>query len=440
MKTRPHEIVGSISKDPFAGFVFNDCVWSVLKSKSEAGTMGQREPEDVKTGPEVCAGEWNADLDGMQGSIHDAAARETRTRLHVQVRSANVSGKLRILLDFDLFCGLQVAAKLAFHCDVGRFYVRVHVGARADNELAAGLNLAPEASVDFEVAFELQPSPELDVVTENCIDLLHTLWNGLGPSGSRKMHEEPAGFAVNSSVMEVREQTLAPLWKVKPSRREGFHKTYYTETAEGDQILIDFNHARQMVRIQVTVEAEGGRQYACIIKSGTILQERDITVGRPMDITTRIAPLRHFIASIPDDMLRKTIGGNYGIPITGPMPGMRRARLVRQRRVPRLQRFLRKKRARESQPASLFHRILRRIPAEGFQIACVGGLALAYLHNLMSIAQFACLVGFFGLWSGAYDWLVRAKNPFLPRIVGMLGISGYSIWLETQYKIWGIFL
>lgn len=240
--------------------------------------------------------------------------------------------------------------------------------------------------------------------------------------------------------MELREQSLAPLWKVKPSRREGYHKTYYTETAEGDSILIDFNNVRQMVRIQVTIESEGGRQYACVIKSGTILQERDLTVGRPMDITSRIAPLRFFIGSIPDDMLRSAIRGSYGIPLNGPSPGMRRARIVHTRKVPRMQLLLRRKRARERRPGTMWQKVFRRIPAEGFQIACVGTFALGYLHNLLGMAQFACLVGFFGLWSGAYDWLVRDKSPFLPRICCMLGISGYAIWLETQYKIWGIFL
>ncbi|MCE9599335.1 MAG: hypothetical protein K8S54_15330 [Spirochaetia bacterium] len=239
----------------------------------------------------------------------------------------------------------------------------------------------------------------------------------------------------------MNESLQLPLWKVKPSERDGFHKTYYTVTPDEDQIIIDSNHARQMVRIQLTIAREGGRQYACVIKSGTILQERDITVGRPMELTARMFPFRQLIGAIPDSMLRRTIGGNYGIPTTAPAStGTGRVRLVRIPRVNRFQRFLRKKRAAENRPGAWYQHLFRRLPAEAFQVGCVCALALGYFHQLLSTAQFACLVGFFGLWSGAYDWLVRQKNPFIPRVAGMLGVSAYAVWLQVQYRIWGIFL
>lgn len=238
--------------------------------------------------------------------------------------------------------------------------------------------------------------------------------------------------------MHLREQQLQPLWKVKTSPREGFHRTYFTTTPDGDEITIDFNNTRAMVRIQVTVAAEGGRQYFCVIKSGTILQERDLTVGRPLDISSRIFPFRFLIASIPDDMLRRAIAGNYGIPVS--VPRAKRARLVFRKKPSRVRRLLALKRQQERRPGTRFQRFLRRLPAEVFQTGCVTALAWSQMSGWLSLAQFACLVGFFGLWSGAYDWIVRQKNPFLPRVALMIGISAYSIWLQVQYRIWGIFL
>lgn len=238
--------------------------------------------------------------------------------------------------------------------------------------------------------------------------------------------------------MEMREQELLPQWRVKTSAREGFHRTYFTTTPDGDEILIDFNNTRAMARIQLTVAREGGRQYFCVIKSGTILQERDMTVGRPLDISSRIFPFRFLIGSIPDDMLRKAIAGNYGIPVS--VPRSKRARLIIRKKPSRVKRLLALKRQRERRPGTRLERFLRRLPAEAFQTGCVTALALSQLHGWLSLAQFACLVGFFGLWSGAYDWVVRQKNPFLPRVAAMLAVSGYSVWLQVQYRIWGMFL
>ena len=236
----------------------------------------------------------------------------------------------------------------------------------------------------------------------------------------------------------MREKDLLPLWKVKASAREGFYRTYYTTTPDGDEIVIDFNNTRAMTRIQLTVASEGGRQYFCVIKSGTILQERDMTVGRPLDISSRIFPFRFLIGSIPDDMLRKAIAGNYGIPLT--VPKAKRARLVVRKKPSRIRRLLALKRQRERQPLTPFQRFLRRLPAEAFQTGCVTALAMSQLHGWLTLAQFACLVGFFGLWSGAYDWVVRQTSPFLPRVAAMLAISAYSVWTQIQYSLWGIFL
>lgn len=107
----------------------------------------------------------------------------------MQVWSANVTGYLRVSFDLKAFRSLEIAAKLSFYCDVTCFYVCFYLRARSHYELASGLNFAAKRAVDLQVAFELQPSSELDIISENCVDILHTLWNGRGPPGSRKMHE-----------------------------------------------------------------------------------------------------------------------------------------------------------------------------------------------------------------------------------------------------------
>lgn len=239
---------------------------------------------------------------------------------------------------------------------------------------------------------------------------------------------------------------LRYLWNVKPSDEEGYARCYFTETDEGDRIEVDFNFGREMARITLKLASEYGRQYVAVIKSGTILQERDVTSRQPLDLTSRIAPFAGLFAYLPDEPLLRALGGSYGLP-TEP------TEIPRQRRhVPDIvpfedlnlwdwiRRHLRKKRERESRPAAFWERWLRRLPDEGFDLGLGLALWYAYSQGLLNLSEFAAATGFLAVFAGAVDWVWRMRDPFLPKVAILLAVSAAAVYYQVQYRIWGIFL
>lgn len=238
---------------------------------------------------------------------------------------------------------------------------------------------------------------------------------------------------------------LLYLWKVQHSKREGYYRTYSMETPEGDSLEVDYNHARSMVHITLTLEAEHGRQYIAVIKSGTILRERDFTSARPVDLTRRMQPFAPFFSFLRDEGLLRSIGGTYGID-TAPaaLDGPRRFPRLHSFEVPglweRLVRYLERKRNQEQQWRPWHERALRRAPAELADLA-VGGLLLGlFAGGWLGIVELAGYCGFWGILSGALDWLVRGRSPFLPKVAGLMAVSFVAVYVQIQYRVWSIFL
>ena len=242
------------------------------------------------------------------------------------------------------------------------------------------------------------------------------------------------------------DRNLRHLWNVRPSEEEGYARCYFTETDDGDQLEVDFNFAREMVKITLTLDAEYGRQYVALVKSGTILQERDITSRHSVDLTSRLAPFAGLFAHLPDEPLLRSLGGNYGLP-TEP------TEVPRQRRhipdiVPldtfnlfeQIRRYLRKKRELESRPAPFYVKWLRRLPDEIFDLGLGAAFFYAFTLGYMNIAEFAAAVGFLGVFAGAIDWCWRQRDPFLPKVSILLAASAAAVYYQVQYRMWAIFL
>ncbi len=246
-------------------------------------------------------------------------------------------------------------------------------------------------------------------------------------------------------MIEIQENSLKHLWKMRPSEISGYARQYYSTTLDGDEITIDFNFPRQMARIMLTIAAEHGRQYIAVIKSGTILKETDVSARCPMDLTSRISRFRQFFLFIPDDTVLSVIGGNYGIPAR-PLPVRYRRKIIYFPSAPKLELgkklriLLQRRRKRELEERSFFEKAVHRLKSEAFDFSLGGVLALSYFQHLISIAEFAGLIGFLGIASGAVDWLWRHRSPFLPRILVMLGASAWAVHHQVQYRMWSLFL
>ncbi len=244
---------------------------------------------------------------------------------------------------------------------------------------------------------------------------------------------------------------LRRFWRVRLSEREGYHRNYYSVTPEGDELEIDFNYPRQMARITVRPASENFREYFAVIKSGTILQERDVTARRPVDLTSRLWHSRKYFQYLPDETIIKVIGRNYDLPgstifggdpfyssIRYPFTIDRRSLLERFRDW--IRRHLESRRLAEQKSRKWWRRILRRLPDELLDMS-FGGLVVAiYMNQWIDLTMLAGLAGALGIITGGLDWVWRQRNPFLPKVILMLATSGVAVYYQVQNRIWGIFL
>lgn len=242
------------------------------------------------------------------------------------------------------------------------------------------------------------------------------------------------------------ESKLRNMWQVRSSDQEGFTRTYFTSTPAGDELEVDFHFARKMVQIRITLAEEHGRQYTAVIKSGTIIRERDITSRRALDLTSRMYPLREIFGYLPEEMVLRVIDGSYGIPNRPYLDAGERAH-----RLPiplfsgqlslrdRLKKYLDQKREVEGKLSAL-QRFVRRIPAEISDLALGSLLLWGFFQDYLTLIEFAGFCGFLGIFLGAVDWLWRQRSPFLPKVILLLTGSLLAVYYQIQYRIWGVFL
>jgi hypothetical protein len=242
---------------------------------------------------------------------------------------------------------------------------------------------------------------------------------------------------------------LQQLWKCKTSAQEGFARTYYTETIQGDHLEVDFNYGRRMARVSLRVAAENGREYVALFKSGTILQEREVAGKRSLDLTSRMAPLSAYFQCLGDESLLESIGGHYGLPTSPALPsrgaGPRREYLPITTRfsVTRwIRDYFRRKR---DQAARLryrpwYERAFQRAPSELTDLSLGLCLYYGYMQSALNLTELAGYLGALGLFSGALDWVWRQRDPFLPKVAGLLASSAAAVYVQVQHRMWGIFL
>lgn len=239
---------------------------------------------------------------------------------------------------------------------------------------------------------------------------------------------------------------LRRLWRASPSKLEGYTRNYQTTTEQGDVIDVDFHYARSMVRIQLQVARENGKQYVAVIKNGIILQERDFSGNRSVDLTSRIGGLKNQFQFLPDNNVLSALDGLYGLPEKNSIPlGFERKPINWDLFKPRrlrdiLSDYLKKKKEKERAIRSPLRRFLRRLPSDVLDLSSVVALFYLFSKHYLSAGEFAFLSGFTGLFTGAVDWFWRQRDPMILKITILLGVAAWAVWYEVQMRIWGVFI
>ncbi|MBX7057179.1 MAG: hypothetical protein K1X75_03870 [Leptospirales bacterium] len=241
-------------------------------------------------------------------------------------------------------------------------------------------------------------------------------------------------------------RSLAALWRASPSEQEGYQRCYQTETADGDRLQVDFNFSRRMARIELSLQAERNRTYIAVVKSGVVLQERELSARRSLDLTSRLLPMARYFEHLPDAMLLQSLGGAYGLPATLSAASLsaRRwnERYPLQRRF-RLWRWMRERIERRRQvwlQLTPWQRLLRRFPEELLDLSAAAACGIGYMSGYLSLTELAGAWGALALFSGGVDWTLRQRDPFLPKVLALLMASAWAVYLQVQYRMWAIFL
>ena len=235
-------------------------------------------------------------------------------------------------------------------------------------------------------------------------------------------------------------------WLQTPSKLHGYYTNYHSITKEGDIINVDFNSHKRLVHISVCFKNEPDKEYVSILKSGVILQEREVSRSRVVQLDSRFMPLSHYLNQIPNPDLLYSIGGNYGLIYRKdqkqPFYYHTYTDLKKFNLKEWIQGFLKKRiklKQKKALERTFIKKIFYRTYKEGLDIG-FGVLCLSFMRNHFNFSELAFFSGFYGLTCGALDWFWRGENPFLLKVALFISVSFILIYFQVQYRMWAIFL
>jgi hypothetical protein len=236
------------------------------------------------------------------------------------------------------------------------------------------------------------------------------------------------------------------VWRVRPCRREGYNKTYVGEFPDGSKIELDYNFARELVRIEYHPEGDSERIFIALIKKGVLLQERDFSTNRPCDLYRRIQPLAKYFQYFPDNHVLRSLDGIYGLPLQSILPEVTQVRdffrwkNIRHRSVRDVLRsYLKAKRIEERKARPFHRRLIRRLPADLFDLG-MGMIPVSlFFRRELSPETLAFILGTLGFVTGGLDAIWRQRNPLIIKVLFFLLPASAIMWLKVQLEEWAIF-
>ncbi len=237
------------------------------------------------------------------------------------------------------------------------------------------------------------------------------------------------------------------VWDYKASSLQGYQDHYRLKAnarLSEDKLYVDFAPISNLVRICLVPAEEPHKEYIAILKGGSILQEKEAFSRTSLRLGPRLKNFAPYFRRIPDPLLLASIGGNYGMPKN--LQRLKRDSSLRMnlykkvRPIHSLRAYLQAKTIKQEQLRTNWQSLCDRFSSELFDIS-LGGLAYwCYLQKYLSFTELALLLGFFGIWSGAWDWLWRRRAPFLPKVALFLGLSCSMLYMQIQYRMWAMYL
>ena len=238
-------------------------------------------------------------------------------------------------------------------------------------------------------------------------------------------------------------------WQQRTSTLEGYHKNYVLrKSPAGDLLNVDLNVFRKMVHLRLRFIDKKEQEYVAIIKEGKILQERENSTKKYINFSKYLAPFIGSFSKIPDPNILDIIGGHFGLALTSKF---QKSYLLQKRDSKFIyniwqnikqyfqEKYENQKTKRERK--SLLSRFLQRLLQETLDIAI--GLSIVYFifkSNSLSFDELALVSGSYAILISAFDLIWRRRTPFIPKAFLFIAIGGTLIYLQIQYRIWGMII
>lgn len=239
-------------------------------------------------------------------------------------------------------------------------------------------------------------------------------------------------------------------WSRQNPSIEGYDCNYSLETEDGDRLSVDFKRNRRLARICLRRSSERGREYCSVIKSGRIIQERELSSRQSMDLNFILSRFSDYFATLPDVDLLKCLRGQYQIPLHS-LNQTRGTQIEDALSTDYLRKihfqnslwrwFLSKRKENrylEQKAKSYKERLYRRLSTECLDMLPALWLIWAGLRGSLLLELSAFLLLFLGILTGAVDWFWRQRSPFLPKLMFYTTSGIGMIFLLFQYRVWGM--
>jgi hypothetical protein len=197
--------------------------------------------------------------------------------------------------------------------------------------------------------------------------------------------------------------------------------------------MVDYQPARKIARL--AVKREGSNRELCsIVKNGEIIREVDSVTEQNISFARVIRPYKSIFNTLPNNYVLGILGGVYGLELQTLYRGKQVYIPSWLRKKPpksfkewirsQIQQFWRNFNAKRHK-LPIWKRIFRRIWGDVFDFSLAMTLSLLLYFKYWDF----CLVGFylavFGVLTGFYDWLIRARNPLISKVLIITGPACY---------------
>ena len=247
---------------------------------------------------------------------------------------------------------------------------------------------------------------------------------------------------VDSTVMVYNFTLYRKWWKSSRKRTHGYDKSYIAKTPEGDTLRVEFNHKEDIVKLSIQEASDKKKEYISIVKKGTSIREKETSSNTNSSFKHKLYRFKDVFSSLPDDDILESLAGIYNLSLVS--RGLEETDLTpnssgefsTKRSIPGETFFQRLKRyAFPTSPKrkSFFSTLKERAWSEATDISLGITASFCVYYYYYDYVILGLALGALGFLFGAFDWVLRNRDPLLSKVLLFFGVGSYYFY--TGYTL-----